>query len=129
MLLPSRPCHSDDFRSFAPSAFACTEYPVFFPIFVTSPNSTSPVVLCASSPLPSFFCAADGSVFVQDVGFRAKVVFGGQVCGSFGAPRSGEGLEGEDAAKDGPAEGNVGDVDGGGRFGDVPVEVIEGAIR
>lgn len=34
----------------------------------------------------------------------------------------------EDAGEEGPAEGDVGDEDGGGRFANVPVEVDEGAV-
>jgi len=33
-----------------------------------------------------------------------------------------EGVEGEDAAHQGPTEGDIGDEDGGGHFADVPVE-------
>jgi len=34
----------------------------------------------------------------------------------------------EDTGEEGPAEGDVGDEDGGGGFADVPVEVDEGAV-
>ena len=54
---------------------------------------------------------------------------GGALVTAWAAAHATEGIEGEDTAEDRPAEGDIGDVYGGGGFADVPIQVEEAAVR